>query len=1353
MFENNSVSTPPPPVVEELPPLPPLPAVEELPSLPPLPAMEDLPSLPPLPAVEGVELVLPPPVVVAKEQPLLSLLSNTLIPMDLLVPHEEDLIDFDGDEEDEEFPEEPEMKYLPVPVKTELQEVESGESNDDDFLRCINNTSNSFIQEFGSINNGQEGTESSVSSVVTVPKRKRGRPPRRRADDEDDHKDKEWETYSKKTKRKRQSRKRTRANSSDTNEMGRKKAQLTPEEIEAKQVKRKERARLKKEEERLRLLLDVEIKDEPTSGNEDSCEMPKRRRVRKREMSYIEPDSGDDDILDDDGGKIPEKKEYKPQRRKKREPQRSRSRSSSQKSSLADMTPEEREAQKAKWREEARLKRQRKREQMTEVEREEYLKKQREQKRKRRQEQSEAEKEERRRREREHKKLMRAQMTPEQKRERTQKTIMRRLERLAQMSEEEKQIYKVNNYLSYLAHKANLSDEEIERRRRLRAEKTKQRYASLTEEEKAAKRERAKQWRRSLTGEKRERFLDGLKRCYRNRIEKLKQDPERWEEVRQKWKESNVKRKSEGKIYRRKPRDPSKPGRKIKNPDETEEERRERIRHAKRTSQRRAKLRRKLTIQKLVDSGMTMDEIHRQIETPGQREKRLIRMRVNKAKNDLRKRLSEHGAPPEEIQNKIEEFVATYQPTTNFRPYKPRPESWKPIDPDELALLETEKKPKKIEPEVSNTVAPVIWKPTPPVFTKLSSSAPQAVQPTYTELSNYSTPATTPTPSTVPSASSSPYPSTSQHQHHQQQQHNYVQNIQDIQYNHYQATIPHYQQVVQPVPVSQQNSIYQTTYQINLFDTINSFQDTSTFHQDEYSSSTFEPAPASPPSSIQEASSEFGGSDSTPKKGRGRPRIHPKKPKGTGRHQPRQRKSGSLKRDHVCDVCGNAYSSRYVMEHKLLHHNPHYIDGKCTLCDIPFPTGRDFYYKHWTQVHKEKKDDNLERNYICDLCGTAFRQKNGYDKHKYYVHGDGNLKENYKKCPHCDKEFKQNITLNSHIRRYHEGALIIKYDCYRCEEKFTASESLMEHVKANHSESYFPCEGCGVLKYTEASLRFHYSKCKKRPTETVREERKKWDKASIERTPLPCEICNKSILLFSLTRHYHDIHGITDERFTCFKCPKLFKRRDFWVVHMEMVHSVNVEEIKEEIRKYNVSDRSTVQIRNPEGGHRGVPEHKRHLLKKTTKQRRKGATRRRSKKERDNESEEDDEEYKAPKKSTTKGGRGRGRPRGRPRKVKVSSEEEVEEEEEEEDDESEEDDEIRGSEPEEVDVEQRPDSFLTGRSSRGRLPSNRSIEELRLVAGPIPPLTTEEIYVKKEIPSDCEDVEDGVEIEEFVAAE
>ncbi|ODM91069.1 putative zinc finger protein [Orchesella cincta] len=1354
MFENDPpVSTPPLPLaLEEIPPPPPAPplavvAEQAEESLPHVPEVEISATIISPPLLTGqVPLLLPPP------------LPNTLIPIDLLVPNdEEDETSFGGgDEDEEELPEEPEMKYFPVPVKTELQEVDSDQSNDNDFLRSINSTSNSFDQDFGAergVNNDQDGLE----EVTTTKPKQRRRRQQRRAADEDDHEDEEWTTYSKTTKRKRQSRKRVREDSSDTKERGRPKSQLTPEEVEAKKAKARERARIKREQERLRLQLDIEIKEEPTSANEDSCEMPKRRRVRKREMSYIEPDSGDDDIMGDDGGQILQAKdfEYKPQRRKKRErvTQRSRSRSSSQKSSLADMTHAEREAQKAKWREEARLKRQRKREQMTETEREEYLRKQREQKRKRRQEQSEAEKDERRRREREHKKQMRAQMTPEQKRERTQKTILRRLERLAQMSEEEKQIYKVNNYLSYLAHKANLSDDEIERRRRLRAEKTKARYAALTEEEKAAKRERAKQWRRSLTGEKRERFLDGLKRCYRNRIEKLKQDPNRWEEVRQKWKESNLKRKSEGKVYKRRPRDPSKPGRKIKNPDETEEERRERIRLAKRISQRRAKLRRKLTIQKLVDSGMTMDEIHRQIETPGQREKRLIRMRVNKAKNDLRKRLSEHGAPPDEIQNKIEEFVATYQPTTNFRPYKPRPESWKPIDPTELVLLEVEKKAKKLEPEVSNTSSPVtVWKPTPPpVFVKSSPSVPHAVQPTYTDLSNYTTPATTPTPSTVPSASSSPFPSTSQHhqqqQHHhhqQQQQQQYTHNLpQDIQY-HYQATVPQYQQVHQQAAQPQQNSCYQQpSFQINLFDTINCFQDNSAYHQDDYSSSTYEPVPTSPPSSIPEASSEFGGSDFTPKKGRGRPRIHPKKPKGTGRHQPRQRKSGSLKRDHVCDVCGNAYSSRYVMEHKLLHHNPHYVDGKCTLCDIPFPTGRDFYYKHWTQVHKEKKEDNLERNYVCDLCGTAFRQKNGYDKHKYYVHGDGNLKENYKKCPHCDKEFKQNITLNSHIRRYHEGALIIKYDCYRCEEKFTAAEGLMEHVKASHPESYFPCEGCGVLKYTEASLRFHYSKCKKRPTEAVREERKKWDKASIERTPLPCEICNKSILLFSLTRHYHDIHGITDQRFTCFKCPKMFKRRDFWVVHMEMVHSVNVEEIKDAIRKYNVSDRSTVQIRNPEGGHRGVPEHKRHLIKKGRKASRKGAIRRRSKK--DKESEEDEEEYKAPRKTATKSGRGRGRPRGRPRKVKISSEEE--EEEEEEDSESEEDEESRDEvEDENDDDEEHRHSSL---SSRGRL---LSVEELRLPGGAILPLTTEEIYVKKELPSDCEEEDEEVE-EELVEAE
>lgn len=66
-----------------------------------------------------------------------------------------------------------------------------------------------------------------------------------------------------------------------------------------------------------------------------------------------------------------------------------------------------------------------------------------------------------------------------------------------------------------------------------------------------------------------------------------------------------------------------------------------------------------------------MFQIHRQRETPEQRERRVLRARVNKAKSQLRKNLSQQGAAPEEIEKRVEELSQNFQvPTTPVRPYK-----------------------------------------------------------------------------------------------------------------------------------------------------------------------------------------------------------------------------------------------------------------------------------------------------------------------------------------------------------------------------------------------------------------------------------------------------------------------------------------------------------------------------------------------------------------------------------------------------------------------------------------------------------------------------------------------------------
>lgn len=307
-----------------------------------------------------------------------------------------------------------------------------------------------------------------------------------------------------------------------------------------------------------------------------------------------------------------------------------RLRISASRKKVSEMTEKEREVMKTKWREEARIKRRRKREQMTPEQREEYLSKQREQRRQQRANQretmSELERDEYNRKARERKKARRSLMTPQQRKEEAQKVTLRRIERLAAMNDEEKQLYKMNIYLSNMARLAKLTPEEIAERRRRRTLYAKQKQTQMSLEDREKRRARVRRYRENMTADQKEKFLDRLRESYRRRVERLKQEPGKWEEVKAQWKENKLRRQKEmkelGSNYKRKrgprSRPPQvKPGTAAGDDNsETDEERRKRIRQRRETSQRKSNIKRKIAVHNLLEAeaGMTPEEVHEKFE-------------------------------------------------------------------------------------------------------------------------------------------------------------------------------------------------------------------------------------------------------------------------------------------------------------------------------------------------------------------------------------------------------------------------------------------------------------------------------------------------------------------------------------------------------------------------------------------------------------------------------------------------------------------------------------------------------------------------------------------------------------------
>merc|ERR1712096_173666 len=73
-------------------------------------------------------------------------------------------------------------------------------------------------------------------------------------------------------------------------------------------------------------------------------------------------------------------------------------------------------------------------------------------------------------------------------------------------------------------------------------------------------------------------------------------------------------------------------------------------------------------------------------------------------------------------------------------------------------------------------------------------------------------------------------------------------------------------------------------------------------------------------------------------------------------------------------------------------------------------------------------------------------------------------------CRKCDKKYSDNASLYKHNKSSHEG---VKYPCTECNYKGTQKKSLQEHVAAVHEGVKYPCTECNYKATTKSSLQRH----------------------------------------------------------------------------------------------------------------------------------------------------------------------------------------------------------------------------------------------------------------------------------------
>ena len=109
------------------------------------------------------------------------------------------------------------------------------------------------------------------------------------------------------------------------------------------------------------------------------------------------------------------------------------------------------------------------------------------------------------------------------------------------------------------------------------------------------------------------------------------------------------------------------------------------------------------------------------------------------------------------------------------------------------------------------------------------------------------------------------------------------------------------------------------------------------------------------------------------------------------------------------------------------------------------------------------------KTWKCCKCNKEFKHKSSLKRHfqkhlKLNANPTKKLKLNNKSkrhcCPHCDRDFKSQNGLNSHIGKIHQEHVVKK--CPKCGKSFSATTRLSLHLKQAHSSSNqsFKCQQC-----------------------------------------------------------------------------------------------------------------------------------------------------------------------------------------------------------------------------------------------------------------------------------------------------
>lgn len=131
---------------------------------------------------------------------------------------------------------------------------------------------------------------------------------------------------------------------------------------------------------------------------------------------------------------------------------------------------------------------------------------------------------------------------------------------------------------------------------------------------------------------------------------------------------------------------------------------------------------------------------------------------------------------------------------------------------------------------------------------------------------------------------------------------------------------------------------------------------------------------------------------------------------------------------------------------------------QCEKCGKLLPVK---YRKTHMLQHEEKRPEDIEKKFVCQICDKKYKNKCDLVKHRRLHTGEKRYE-----CPYCDKKFMIWNTRKLHVDKDHTG--ISRFDCHLCNKQFFHGSARRLHIRKHHvNEQKFACDLCDK-RFTQA---------------------------------------------------------------------------------------------------------------------------------------------------------------------------------------------------------------------------------------------------------------------------------------------